>query len=60
MSGSKQAHLGANAMELIPRGVSALPINANPRDDLAEAALVFRGFALTPSNVRGRVRFIAW
>jgi AcrR family transcriptional regulator len=48
--GSKEAllgALGANAMELLRTGVSALPATANPRDDLVEAALVFRRFALT-------------
>jgi AcrR family transcriptional regulator len=48
--GSKEAllgALGANAMELLRIGVDAIPITDDPHQDLIEAALVFRRFALT-------------
>jgi AcrR family transcriptional regulator len=47
--GSKEAllgALGARAMELLHQGVDAIPVTDDPRQDLVEAALIFRRFAL--------------
>ena len=47
--GSKEAlvgALGAHAMELLHEGVDAIPVTDDPRQDLVEAALMFRRFAL--------------
>lgn len=47
--GSKEAllgALGARAMELLHDGVDAIPVTGDPRNDLVEAALMFRRFAL--------------
>jgi AcrR family transcriptional regulator len=38
--------LGARAFELLQAGLEALPANDDPRDDLVEAGLMFRRFAL--------------
>jgi AcrR family transcriptional regulator len=39
--------LGARAFELLLQGLEALPTSGDPREDLVEAALMFRQFALT-------------
>ena len=47
--GSKEAllgALGARAFELLQAGLAALPETDDPRDDLVEAGLMFRRFAL--------------
>lgn len=38
--------LGARAFELLQRGLEALPATGDPQDDVVEAALMFRRFAL--------------
>ena len=47
--GSKEQLLGAlgvRAFEFLEDGLEALPATADPRQDLVDAALMFRGFAL--------------
>jgi AcrR family transcriptional regulator len=47
--GSKEAllgALGARSFELLTEGLHAIPVTADPRRDLIEAALMFRRFAI--------------
>ena len=47
--GSKEAllgALGARSFELLTEGLRAIPVTADPRGDLIEAALMFRRFAI--------------